>query len=167
MDLQAKKEQMDALVEQLQQLREMQLGKGTVWLKNIIGKLWKPSSIIYEVRHRVSISRECLCTAWLYYNPERMDRRTDFVLYSVVLCCVVLCWMSCFVLYCVECLVLCCTVLNVLFCVVLYWMSCFVLCCTVLNVLCCFVLCCVECLVLFCIVLCCVECVVLCCVVLC
>jgi hypothetical protein len=30
MDLQAKKEQMDALVEQLQQLREMQLGKGTV-----------------------------------------------------------------------------------------------------------------------------------------
>jgi hypothetical protein len=30
MDLQAKKEQMDALVGQLQQLREMQLGKGTV-----------------------------------------------------------------------------------------------------------------------------------------
>ena len=30
MDLQAKKEQMDALVGQLQQIREMQLGKGTV-----------------------------------------------------------------------------------------------------------------------------------------
>lgn len=30
MDLQAKKEQMDALVEQLQHLREMQLGKGTL-----------------------------------------------------------------------------------------------------------------------------------------
>lgn len=36
MDLQAKKEQMDALVEQLQQLREMQLGKGMVY--NRVGK---------------------------------------------------------------------------------------------------------------------------------
>ena len=36
MDLQAKKEQMDALVAQLQQLREMQLGKGTDILECIM-----------------------------------------------------------------------------------------------------------------------------------
>jgi hypothetical protein len=41
MDLQAKKEQMDALVGQLQQIREMQLGKGTVkdYLLSSIEKL--------------------------------------------------------------------------------------------------------------------------------
>lgn len=60
MDLQAKKEQMDVLVKQLQQLREMQLGKGTVRLRIMMWILiWKFSYFhIFTFSKEMALSQE-------------------------------------------------------------------------------------------------------------